>query len=418
MLRACVIDFGNGWERYLPLIKFSYNNSYHASIKTALFEALYGRKCRSPVCWAEVGDAQLTSPELIHKTTEKIVSPWKRVIHFGKRGKLNTRYIKPFKVLAKVGTVAYRLELPQQLSRVRSTFHVSNLKKCLSDEPLDEIHTNDKLHFVEEPVEIMDPVTSSSTVTYMSVYTYSKPWIFQWVSDDEPEVAPQSLGHTPPSTNYMPSPKHPPSPDYVSGPEETEQAPLSPDYEDPEEDPKEDPADYPADKGDDADDESSDDDDDDDDDDDKEHEASKDDDKEEDEHPTLADSFAVPVDDLVSSAEDTEPFKMDESAPTPKRARFTTLIARFKVWESSTATARQPRLDVATMDATLGRPMSREVGYRIEDVWDDMVGEIEGRAPTTLEDLSQRVTDLTTTLAQDTHEIYVRLEDAQDDRAL
>ncbi|GKA83872.1 putative reverse transcriptase domain-containing protein [Tanacetum coccineum] len=88
------------------------------------------------------------------------VSPWKEVIRFGKRGKLNLRYIRPFKVLAKVGTVAYRLELLQQLSRVHSTFHVSNLNKCLSEEPLeiplDEIHIDDKLHFVEEPVEIMD----------------------------------------------------------------------------------------------------------------------------------------------------------------------------------------------------------------------------------------------------------------------
>ncbi|GKC08109.1 putative reverse transcriptase domain-containing protein, partial [Tanacetum coccineum] len=72
MLRACVIDFGNGWDRHLPLVEFSYNNSYHTSIKAAPFEALYGRKCRSPVCWAKVGEAQLTGPEIIHETTEKI----------------------------------------------------------------------------------------------------------------------------------------------------------------------------------------------------------------------------------------------------------------------------------------------------------------------------------------------------------
>ncbi|GJR29136.1 hypothetical protein Tco_1105368 [Tanacetum coccineum] len=157
---------------------------------------MYRRKCRSPICWAEVRDRQLTDPKIIHETTEKIiqikssiqaardrqksyvdvrrkplefqigdkvmlkVSPWKGVIRFGKRGKLNPRYIRHFKIINKVGTIAYRLELPEQLSRVHSTFYVSNLKKCMVDEPLaiplDKIQIDDKLHFIEEPVNIME----------------------------------------------------------------------------------------------------------------------------------------------------------------------------------------------------------------------------------------------------------------------
>ncbi|GJQ96588.1 putative reverse transcriptase domain-containing protein [Tanacetum coccineum] len=154
MLRACVIDFGSGWDKHLPLAEFSYNNSYHASIKAAPFEALYGRKCRSPVCWSEVGDAQLTGPEMIRETTEMIVqiknrllaarsrqksyadvrrkplefevgdkvmlkvSPWKGVVQFGKRGKLS----------------------PHEDLII----------------PLDEVRIDEKLHFIEEPIEIMD----------------------------------------------------------------------------------------------------------------------------------------------------------------------------------------------------------------------------------------------------------------------
>ncbi|GJS19030.1 putative reverse transcriptase domain-containing protein [Tanacetum coccineum] len=165
MLRACVIDFGKGWDRHLPLVEFSYNNSYHTSIKAALFEALYSRKCQSPIsardCQKSYADVRRRPLEFQvgDKVTLK-VSPWKEVIHFGKRGKLNPRYIGPFKILAKVGMVAYRLELPDQLSQAHSTFHVLNLNKCLSDEtlvpPLDEIQIADKLHFIEESIEIMD----------------------------------------------------------------------------------------------------------------------------------------------------------------------------------------------------------------------------------------------------------------------
>ncbi|GJU65924.1 putative reverse transcriptase domain-containing protein [Tanacetum coccineum] len=196
MLRACVIDFGSSWDRHLPLAEFSYNNSYLASIKVAPYKALYERKYRSPVCWSEVGDSQLTSPELIRDMTKKIVqiknrllstrsrqksyadkrakplefevgdmvllkvSPWKGVVCFGMRRKLSPHYIGLFKILARVGHVAYTLELPEESKGIHSTFHVSNLKRYLAEGdivvPMDEIQLDDKLHMIEEPVEVVD----------------------------------------------------------------------------------------------------------------------------------------------------------------------------------------------------------------------------------------------------------------------
>ncbi|GJU47873.1 putative reverse transcriptase domain-containing protein [Tanacetum coccineum] len=168
---------------------------YHKSIKCAPFEALYGRKCRSLVIWAEVGESQLIGPEIVQETTEKIVqikerlktarsrqksyadkrrkpfefkvgdrvllkvSPWKGVVRFGKKGKLAPRYVGPFEIVECVGPIAYRLKLPQELSCIHDTFHVSNLKKCLAESnvqlPLEEIEIDENLRFVEEPIEIV-----------------------------------------------------------------------------------------------------------------------------------------------------------------------------------------------------------------------------------------------------------------------
>ncbi|KAI3675164.1 hypothetical protein L1987_84749 [Smallanthus sonchifolius] len=229
MLRACVIDFGGSWDTHLPLAEFSYNNSYQTGLKAAPFEALYGRKCRSPLCWAEVGDKHITGPELIQETTDKVfkirdrlkvaqdrqkkyadrrrkplafqvgdrvmlrVSPWKGVARFGKHDKLSPRYIGPYKIIARVGPVAYRLQLPRELSGVHNVFHVSNLKKCLSDEtlviPPKEVCVDNKLHFREEPVEVSDwkiHKTRRSRIKLVKVRWNSKRGPeFTWEREDE-----------------------------------------------------------------------------------------------------------------------------------------------------------------------------------------------------------------------------------------
>ncbi|GJW30642.1 reverse transcriptase domain-containing protein, partial [Tanacetum coccineum] len=181
---------------HLSLVEFLYKNSYHSSVRCAPFEALYGRKCHSPIMWAKVGEGQLIGPDLVQETTEKIsqikdrlkaaldrqksyadkrrkplefsvgdyillkVSHWKGVVRIGKKGKLAPRFVGPFEIIEKVGPVASRLDLPEELNGVHDTFHVLNLKKCLADPilqvPLDEIQVDAKLNFVEEPVEILE----------------------------------------------------------------------------------------------------------------------------------------------------------------------------------------------------------------------------------------------------------------------
>ncbi|GKD55885.1 putative reverse transcriptase domain-containing protein [Tanacetum coccineum] len=180
----------------LPLVEFSYNNSYHSSVRCAPFEVLYGRKCRLPILWAEIREGQLIGPEIVQETTKKIsqikdrlkvacdrqksyadkrrkplefcvgdhvllkVSPWKGVVRFGKRVKLAPRFVGPCEITERIDQVAYRLRLPEELNSVHDTFHVSNLKKCLANPtlqiPLEEIQVDTKLNFTEELVENLE----------------------------------------------------------------------------------------------------------------------------------------------------------------------------------------------------------------------------------------------------------------------
>ena len=163
MLRACVLEFKGSWDRHLPLMEFAYNNSYQSSIEMAPYEALYGRKCRTPLCWDEVGKRKLSGPEIVQVTTDNVkvirdrlkiaqdrqksyadnrrrdlefqvgdqvfmsISPWKGVLRFGKKGKLSPRYMGPYEIVERIGKVAYRLRLPPELARIYDVFHVSML---------------------------------------------------------------------------------------------------------------------------------------------------------------------------------------------------------------------------------------------------------------------------------------------------
>ena len=212
MLRACILDFRGNWDDHLPLIEFSYNNSYQASIKMAPYEALYGRKCRSPICWDEIGEKKLLGPELVQKTIDKIqiirerlqtaqsrqksyadnrrrnlefsigdhvflkVSPWKGIMRFRRKGKLSPRYIGPFEILEKIGALAYKLALPPELSRIHNVFHVSMLRKYVPDPShvieFEPIQLKEDLSYKETPVQILDrkeKILRSKTIPLVKV---------------------------------------------------------------------------------------------------------------------------------------------------------------------------------------------------------------------------------------------------------
>ena len=196
MLRACVLDLQGSWERHLPLVEFSYNNSYQASIGMAPYEALYGRRCRTPLCWSDIDESRVIGPNLVQETMDKVrliqprmksaqsrqksyadrrrrppefmegdhvflkVSPTKGVMRFGQSGKLSPRYIGPYEILERVNDVAYRLALPTDLNKVHNVFHVSMLRKYISDpshvirhEPL---QLRNDLTYEEKPIEVLD----------------------------------------------------------------------------------------------------------------------------------------------------------------------------------------------------------------------------------------------------------------------
>ncbi|GJW86285.1 putative reverse transcriptase domain-containing protein [Tanacetum coccineum] len=160
------LDFWQSLQKALGT-QLDLSTAYHPETDG---QTLYGRKCRTPIAWAKVGESKLIGPEIVQETIDKIFSvgdkvllkvpPWKGVVHFSKRRKLSPRYVRPFEIIERVGPVAYRLRLPQDLVGIHDTFHVSNLKKCLANVnlhvPLEEVKIDDKLHFVEEPIEIMD----------------------------------------------------------------------------------------------------------------------------------------------------------------------------------------------------------------------------------------------------------------------
>jgi len=222
MLRACVISFGKKWEESLPYAEFSYNNSYQASLKMAPFEVLYRRKCRTPLNWSETGERPLFGPDIIQQAEDQVrivrehlktaqsrqksnydrkhtemvyqpgeqaylrVTPMKGTHRFGIKGKLDPRYIGPFRILARRGEVAYQLELPPNLSQVHDVFHVSQLRRCFKD-PVravdhEMLDLSEDLSYLEFPARILDQAerrTRQKSIKFLKV---------QWLHHSEDEA--------------------------------------------------------------------------------------------------------------------------------------------------------------------------------------------------------------------------------------
>ncbi|KAG8474923.1 hypothetical protein CXB51_031618 [Gossypium anomalum] len=195
MLRCCVLEFGGSWEWYLPLIEFAYNNSFQSSIKMAPYEALYGRKCRTPLFWTELGENKIFGVDLIKDAEQKVkiireslkaasdrqksyadlkrrdieyqvgdkvflkVSPWKKILRFGRKGKLSQRFIGPYEVSERIGPVAYRLILPPELEKIHNVFHVSMLRRYRSNPSHvinpSEVEIQSDMSYEEEPIRIL-----------------------------------------------------------------------------------------------------------------------------------------------------------------------------------------------------------------------------------------------------------------------
>jgi hypothetical protein len=206
------LEFPQKWDDCLPLAEFSYNNSYQESIKMAPFEALYGRRCRTPLNWSEPGERWFFRPDLVKETKEKVqrirhnlkeaqaqqkkyankrrrplifqaddhvylkVSPMKGVSRFRVKGKLAPRYIGPFPILERCGQVAYRLRLLESLYAVHNVFHVSQLKKCLwipyQTMDVTDVNLEPDLTYSEHPIRVLDHkdrITRKRTLKFYKV---------------------------------------------------------------------------------------------------------------------------------------------------------------------------------------------------------------------------------------------------------